>query len=1184
VVHLRFPKRPVPFSLHSSKNFYSTSAFSATIFLSTVRASSILAGGFAGMTDAPRSWRLGFWSLIATQFQGAFNDNALKFLVIFLIIGKNLTAEEEELKVLLVGILFAAPFILFSMTGGYFADRYSKRSVTIATKIFEIAVMIFAIAGFALNNLQMSLAALFLASTQGALFGPSKYGLLPEILPEKKLSWGNGVIELGTFLAAISGTVIGAYLSDAFAGRQQLSGFFFLGCSVLGLVTSLGISKVPAAGPARKFKLNFLGDLWAQGKLVRQDRVLWLAVAGNTYFFFLAALLQFDIVFYGRDLLHLSATRGGFLLASIAIGIGLGSLAAGYLSGGKIEYGLIPLGAAGITAVGFLLASPGLAFHTVLALLAALGFSGGFFIVPISALIQHRPEEQNRGGVLAAANFLSFVSFLAASGAYYFLKHYLNIGPAGIFFWCSLLTFGALAYVVWLLPDSLLRLLLWIAAHTLYRLDLKGNENIPARGGALLTPNHASWVDAVLLISATDRPIRFLMFRGVYNHPLIKPFARVLKIIPIASDQGPREMIHSLREASEALRNGEVVCIFPEGQITRIGQMLPFRRGFERIVKGIDVPIIPVNLDGIWGSIFSFAGGRFFWKWPRAIPYPVRITFGKPLPSTANPAEVRQAVQELGVDAFQRRRRYSKPLTRSFLRTARRNPRHLCMADGRTPKLSFGDAVIKAVFLARRLRPLWNGQQVVGILLPPSIPGALVNWAALLLGKVPVNLNYTASNESLASCARQCELKTVITSKLFLEKVRIQPPGEIIYVENLVESPRIMENLAALLSAKFLPARLLELFLGVRKTPSLDGIATIIFSSGSTGDPKGVILSHFNLVSNVEQLEQVFQLHDGDRILGILPFFHSFGFTGTLCLPALAGIGVIYHPSPLDAQAIGALVSKYAVSMLISTPTFLNTYTRRCAPDAFGSLRLVMAGAEKLPERTAQSFEDHFGIRPLEGYGCTECSPVVAVNTYDFRAAYFRQVGAKRGTIGHPLPGIGVRIIDPDSGDTLPPDKPGLLLVCGPNVMAGYLNRPDKTAEVLKDGWYNTGDVATLDEDGFLRVTDRLSRFSKIGGEMVPHIKVEEKLHELLQADGQVLAVTAIPDEKKGERLIVLHTLKEDALKACLEKLAKSDLPALWKPRPDEFLFVEQLPYLGTGKLDLRRLRELALAHTNPAT
>jgi len=1130
------------------------------------------------MTDAPRPWRVGFWSLIVTQFQGAFNDNALKFLVLYLIIGSNLTPDEEETKVLLVGALFALPFILFSMTGGYLADKFSKRGVTIGTKIFEIAVMLFAILGFWLHNMTMSLAALFLASTQGALFGPSKYGLLPEILPEKRLSWGNGVIELGTFLAAITGTLAGANLSHWFAGRQEYSGVAFLALSVVGLLTSLGISRVPAADPQKKFQANFLGDLWVQGGRIRKDRALWLALLGNTYFFFLGALLQFDIVFYGRDVLHLEASHAGFLQAAIAIGIGVGSLAAGYLSGGKIEYGLIPLGAFGITLFGFLLAVHGLRFGAVLGLLAALGFFGGFFIVPISALLQHRPEEEHRGGVLAAANLWSFIGILGASVVYYLAKHYAHLGPVGIFFWASIGTLAALVYLLWLLPDSLLRLLLWIAAHTLYRLDLKGNENIPARGGALLTPNHASWVDAILLIAATERPIRFLMFRGVYEYWLIHPFAKMLNIIPIASDQSPREMIHSLRIASEALRNGEVVCIFPEGEITRIGQMLPFRRGFERIIKGIDVPIIPTNIDGIWGSIFSFSGGHFLWKWPRTIPYPVRITFGTPLPSTATATEVRQAVQQLGVDAFARRRRYMKPLTRSFVRAARRHPRRSAMADGKTPKLSFGESLVRVVFLARRLQPRWRDQKMVGILLPPSIAGSLVNWAAILMGKVPINLNYTTSNEAMASCAKQCELKTVVTSKLFLEKMPLQPPGEIIYAEDLAENAGTFEKLAASLAAKFLPERMLEKFIGNTHEASLDDTATIIFSSGSTGEPKGVVLSHFNLASNVEQIEQVFHIHEKDRIMGILPFFHSFGFTGTICLPPLAGIGVVFHPSPLDANAICALVAKYSVTLLLSTPTFLNTYTRRCPAESFGSLRIVMTGAEKLPERIAQGFEDHFGIRPLEGYGCTECSPVVAVNTYDFRAAYFRQVGAKRGTIGHPLPGIGVHIVDPDSGETVPVDKSGLLFVRGPNIMVGYLNRPEKTAEVLKDGWYNTGDIATVDEDGFLRITDRLSRFSKIGGEMVPHIKVEEKLHELLEAEGQVLAVTAVPDEKKGEKLVVIHTLRDDKLREAQDKLAKSDLPALWKPRPDQFVFAEKLPYLGTGKLDLKKLREMAMA------
>jgi acyl-[acyl-carrier-protein]-phospholipid O-acyltransferase/long-chain-fatty-acid--[acyl-carrier-protein] ligase len=614
--------------------------------------------------------------------------------------------------------------------------------------------------------------------------------------------------------------------------------------------------------------------------------------------------------------------------------------------------------------------------------------------------------------------------------------------------------------------------------------------------------------------------------------------------------------------------------------MTRIGQMLPFRRGMERVMKGVDVPIIPVNLDGVWGSIFSFAGGRFLWKVPRHLPYPVRVTFGQPLPATATAAEARRAVQDLGAEAFARRKRHMRTLPSSFVHTARRHPFRFAMADGQTPRLNFFAVLARTLFLARRLRKHWQGQRMVGIFLPPSIAGALVNLAALLMGKVPVNLNYTVSNETLESCAKQCDLKTIVSARAFLEKVPVRPPIEPLLLEDVAKEPRFTERVSAALAAALLPTRALMRFAGAERVPTLDDLATIIFSSGSTGEPKGVMLTQYNIASNVEQLDQVFFLQPEDRIMGILPFFHSFGFTATLCLPAAVGAGVVFHPNPLDSRVIGALINKYSVTMLLATPTFLNTYLRRCTPEEFGSLRFVMAGAEKLPERVAVAFEDHFGIRPLEGYGCTECSPVVTVNTIDFRAASFRQVGAKRGSIGHPLPGITVKIVDPETEQPLETGQPGLLFVRGPNIMHGYLNRPEKTAEVLRDGWYNTGDIAAIDEDGFLRVTDRLSRFSKIGGEMVPHIKVEEKLQELAGASEQMFVVTAVPDEKKGERLIALHTLSEEQLEECLAELAKSDLPALWRPRRDQFVRIETLPYLGTGKLDLRKARELALETT----
>jgi len=925
--------------------------------------------------------------------------------------------------------------------------------------------------------------------------------------------------------------------------------------------------------------------------------------------------------------LHVSKLQIGYLNVALAMGIGLGSVAAGYLSGGKIEYGLVPLGGVGMSIACASLAIPGLSFSGALVRLALLGFAGGFFIVPISALLQHRPAKEKKGEVLAAANLLSFVGAFLVWPVHHLLAQVAHLNPLQVFLFGGILTFIGGIYATWLLPDSLLRFILWVLTHTLYRIKVLGRDNVPERGGALFICNHLSHVDALLLMSSTDRRVRFLMHKSIYEKPTVKPFARILGVIPISSEQRPREMIQSLREASAAIKDGHVACIFPEGQITRLGFMLPFQRGFERIMKDVDAPIIPIALDGVWGSIFSFEKGRFLWKFPRQIPYPVTVNFGKPLPPTATPFEVRQAVQELMAEAWRERKPRMKPLHREFVRTSRLHPFRFAMADGTTDRVNFGAALVKSIFLVRRLRKLAarnrlnelnrdpqlsasenpkgippqnpvlpsnnpegiapdpphssvhgmrSPREMIGLLLPPSVGGALTNFAVMLMGRVPVNLNYTVSEETLNSCIRQCQIDTVITSKAFLEKVKLKVPVQTVFLEDLSAKPGFAERICAFLTA-FLPLGLLERSLGRGKRPAeLDDLATVIFSSGSTGDPKGVMLSHYNIGSNIAQLEQVFGLTPKDRVLGVLPFFHSFGFTGTLFLPAVIGVGSIYHSNPLDAKTIGPMVRDYNITFLLATPTFLQLYLRGCAAEDFGSLRIVLTGAEKLPERLATAFEEKFGIHPLEGYGCTECGPAVAVNTDDFRSAGFRQVGGKRGKIGHPLPGVSVRIVDPQSDAPLPQGQPGLMLVRGPNIMQGYLGRPEKSAEVLKDGWYETGDIAAVDDDGFLQITDRLSRFSKIGGEMVPHIKIEEKLHELAGVTEQTFVVAGVPDEKKGERLVVLHKLAGEPLQACLDKLAQSDLPNLWKPRPDQFFRVEAFPYLGTGKIDLRKIKEMA--------
>lgn len=1138
------------------------------------------------------SSRKGFWALMVSQFQVAFSDNAYKFLLTFLMLSAVPDPELQNRYLSLITVLFAVPFLLFSMYGGYLADHFSKRLVVIGIKAVEILIIGIGATALAMGSLPLGLVTLFLLATHSAFYGPSKYGLLPELLPLKDLSWGNGILEMLTFVAIIGGTVAGSWMADTFQGRYLVPGAWLVGLAVVGWGVSWGISPVPAKAPESRFKWNFLADLIQVIRTTRQDRVLFLAVLGAVYFWFLGALLQMNIVHYGTHVLELSKTKVGLLNAAMAIGIGLGSLAAGSLSGHKIEYGLIPLGASGLTVFGGVMAWRGLegivpgTLVGPLIGLTLVGWAAGFFIVPVNAIIQHRPPDGEKGRVIAASNLLTFVGVTISAGVYYAMTSTWGFGwdPKTIFGAAAVITLVATVYVIWLLPDSLLRLVLWLATHTIYRIRIVGREHIPEKGGALFICNHMSFVDGLLLMASTDRRIRFIMEASMVDRPVARTLARLMGVIPISSQQGPRELIKSLRTASEAIRSGRVVCIFAEGQITRTGQLLPFRRGFQKIMKDVEAPVIPIHLDGVWGSIFSFEGGKFFFKWPKRIPFPVRVAFGSPLPPRVDPWRVRQAVQELGSEAAQDWVHELIPVHRAFVSTCRKRFRGFAFADFRVSRMRYGTALIKTVALGLLLKSKWKDQEMVGFLLPPSVTGALANFAALLAGKVPVNLNYTASNAILASCAKHCGIKTVITSKAFLEKVKLTVPGEAVFLEDLAGEAGVGTKVMALIAAFCFPVGLIERLLGRKKAASLQDTATIIFSSGSTGDPKGVVLTHLNVASNVKGLHQVFHLTGDDKILGILPFFHSFGFTGTLCLPAYTGIGVVFHPTPLDARVIGGLIRAYQVTFLLATPTFLQLYLRICPPEDFGSLQIVMTGAEKLPERLALSFEDRFGVRPLEGYGCTECAPVVSVNRPDFRSAGFRQVGAKRGSIGHPLPGVAVRIVDLETGEILPPSQSGLLKVKGPNVMAGYYLNEKKTQEVKQEGWYLTGDIAVLDEDGFLKITDRLSRFSKIGGEMVPHGKVEESLHEVMDRTEQTFVVTGVPDEKKGEKLVVLHTLALNEMEGCVEKLGSSGLPNLFIPKAKDFFHIDQIPILGTGKLDLRRVKDLALEFSRIST
>ena len=1123
--------------------------------------------------------------LLVAQFLGAFNDNAWKLIVALLAMkaaaagtggaGPAYEAASQS-RTTLSFLVFTLPLMLVSLPAGALADRVSKRTVIIAMKAVEVCLMVAGTLALLASpgDWILPLAVLGGMGVHSGLFSPAKYGILPELLPHERLSWGNGILELTSFLAIIAGSAVGGLLLDLAGRSPWVAGGILATLAACGFLASWAVPRVPPArsegGVGATIRIA-----WAA---IRSDRVLGLAVQGSILFWAIASLVGQDILVYVKAVLGLRDAMSGLPLAVLAVGTGTGAVLAGKLSSAKVEYGLLPLGAIGLTGVLALLGwwTPGLA--GTLVLMGLLGVASGLLVVPLNALIQWRAPADRRGAVIALANTFIFGGILLGSlGANALSAAGLSAGQ--ILLAASAVTAAGTAWALWLVPDAFLRLVLVLLTQSLYRLRVVGRNHVPETGGVLLVPNHVSFVDGLLLLASLDRPIRFVVDAGYFHHPLLRPFMRYLGAIPISSAGGPRVILRALRDAGRYLDEGEVVCIFPEGQITRTGMLLPFRRGFERVVKGRAVPIVPVNLDRVWGSIFSYAGGRFLLKLPDRIPYPVTVSFGSPMPAGSPLHEVRRAVQDLGEAAWSLRKADCRPLHRAFVRAMRRHPFQVLCLDATTRPLSRLRALAGAMALARVLAPRWAGQGAVGILLPPSVGGALVNFAATLTGRIAVNLNYTAGRLGMESAARQAELRTVVTSRLFLERAKLElPPGLTpLWADELRGEIGRVKRLTSLLLAVAAPVGLLERLYAAGQPPDVDRTATVIFSSGSTGDPKGVMLSHFNIHANVEAVAQVFAMQRTDRLLGILPFFHSFGYTVTLWLAALRGGSVVYHPTPLEAGPIGELVLRHRVTLLIATPTFLQLYARRCTPEQFGSLRLVLTGAEKLPDRLAQAFEDRFGIRPIEGYGATECAPVIAASGLGFRAPGFYQAGARRGSVGQPLPGIAVRTVDPETFEPVPPGTPGVLLVKGPNVMRGYLGREDLTAAVMRDGWYVTGDMAVLEEDGFLRITDRLSRFSKIGGEMVPHGRVEEALHEAAGLQGQSFAVTGIPDEKKGERLAVLHTLDEAAIPALLEQVAAQGLPNLYRPRPDHFIKVDRLPILGSGKLDLREVRRIAL-------
>ena len=517
-------------------------------------------------------------------------------------------------------------------------------------------------------------------------------------------------------------------------------------------------------------------------------------------------------------------------------------------------------------------------------------------------------------------------------------------------------------------------------------------------------------------------------------------------------------------------------------------------------------------------------------------------------------------------------------LQKQFLRACRTAGKRLKVADSLGTRLTGHELLVRVLAVRALLeRTLAPDERMVGVMLPPTAGAAVVNAAIALSGRVSVNLNYTCTQPILDVCIERAGLRHVISSPPFLARVKLTLDGRLLDAGDLRKRLTTTDKVRAWALARLAPLPLLERWLNVDQIRGED-VLTVIFTSGSTGDPKGVVLSQENVASNVRAIDSMLHLSAADVALGVLPFFHSYGYTTTFWTPLVLEPAVVYHTDPRDAQTVGRLAREHHATLLMATPTFLRIYTRRTPAEDFSTLEAVFGAAEKLPVEVSDAFEKKFGVRPCEAYGCTELAPLVAANVPPSRHVPGRPIDCREGTVGRPIMGCRARITDRDGERELPIGEEGLLWVAGPNVMQGYLDRPDLTAKVVHDGWYCTGDIARLDPEGFITITGRQSRFSKIGGEMVPHLSVEDAVNaELGAADGELLAVvTAVPDRAKGERLVVFHVPTERDPRDVVRRLAERGLPNLWIPSADSFARIDELPMLGSGKLDLRALTVLA--------
>ena len=1133
----------------------------------------------------PDQWQLlktrRFLPFFLTQFLGAFNDNVFKNALIILI---TYTAVEQstlspQIMITIAAGIFILPFFLFSAMAGQIADKYDKSKLIRIIKTVEIVLMLGAAFGFYWQLTGLLMLILFLMGTQSAFFGPVKYGILPDQLAENELIGGNALVDSSTFISILLGTICGGLLIMVENGPLIISCIVIV-VAILGLMSSFSIPATQPAAAALTIHYNFLIETRDIIRHARQHPVIFRSILGISWFWLFGASFLSQFPTFAKDVVGGNEQVVTLFLATFTIGIAIGSLLCNRLLKGEIAATYVPLGIIGMTlfTVDMYLASSSLlpvetgaligagvyfesfAHWRILIDLLGISICGGIYIVPLYAIIQHRTEMSHMSRTFAANNILNALFMVVSAIAISAMLAY-DFSVIDVFLVIAIVNGVMAVYISSLLPQALVKSVLRWIFHLCYKLDVKGVEHFHKMDSkTIIVANHLSFLDAVLIGAYVPHHVSFAINTHIAKRWWLRPFLFLADTIALdpANPMSTRLLI-------DRVKKGRVIVIFPEGRLTVTGSLMKIYEGPAMIADKTGAQVLPIIISGAQYTPFSKLRGKVRIRWFPKITMTVMPPLHFDLPKDVRGRKRRQTAGIQLYDVMSYMMFKSNNLDQTLFQTlldARsiHGSRHIIAEDVERKPVNYRQLIMRCFILGSVLKRFTGINKASGILMPNMVSTLICFFGLQAYGRIPAMLNYSTSAKNLVSACKTAAIDTVVTSRRFIQAGKLMHLIEalesnqikIIYLEDLASEISFLAKIKGVLSS-FVP----QLFYQwINKNNDADSIAVILFTSGSEDVPKGVVLSHRNIQANRYQVSSRIDFGPTDIVFNALPVFHSFGLTGGTLLPVLSGIRTFFYPSPLHYRIIPEMVYDTNATLMFGTDTFLSGYARFANAYDFQSIRYVFAGAEKLKPETRQLWAEKFGVRIFEGYGATETSPILSLNT---------PMHSLPGSVGRLMPGIEYRL------ESVPGiDDGGKLQVFGPNIMKGYYlaDRP-AVLQPPKDGWYDTGDIVAIDDKGFLSIKGRVKRFAKIGGEMVSLAAVESYVSQLWPEYSH--AATHLPDPKKGEQ-IVLVTTNPDARREMLVSYAKqhgiSEMSI-----PKTILITDQLPLLGTGKVDYVALK-----------